>query len=1818
METLEPRVLLSADAVLPATPVEGPMNGSVGDSASAIVMDFSSEDLSPLLAESYPVANIFPPSSETVPNESGGGNSNPADLPFEFQPANGKSLDATLRVDGQDLLLIDNSSQKVLKRQELYSISKVVITGSEDNDVLKIDRSEAKTWFSPIAINLGGESDATGDRLELVENSSAETTYKPDTKGGGRLSLLEITAATPDDLSFNGVELLVVSGSSFLKVVTPDSADSLTVSSPAAGKTRISGDSGKHEIVPVTFSGVENVLLDAAANDSTSTLLKIPVIKGYVTSPDDMITIRAGAMQAAGLKNFTIETGSGSDSLMVLGTNFSLPVAGGVFGFNGGSGKDWVFARDAEASGSVDANGHGQFVGTSGQISLTAVEKFQEAPERPVVLVPGFGGSFAVDSAVGTWFSQVGLPPDQLQIEPIAGTYSSLIKTLENAGYKRGETLFLAVWDWRLPLAPIDADADGRISDVTGASLADEVYRYGVDYLGHSLKQAAAAWSDLYEGAALPSVDIVAHGAGGLIARAYIQSTGYGGSYSGGTLPVVNNFVGVGVPNRGMVSPWILLNDEWGQRDETKLLALTLDLAYTRILLGGRISTPHGDISLGDITDDLTILGQPEPTRFISHYLPALRDLLPTFDFVDDGTGTLADLNTNLQLRNNFLLDLNDGLDWIYAPGETVPFGRNPNRFISEAGHKILGVYTAVYSEEADTAASVLPRSDSAGTRVSFTNLLGRPHDPGEVWFDAQLAPASGDTAVTGDSAIGQVTSVLVDSGAVAVKKIGFEQGGTLGISHDSMMADLAVKREVMRAVVGDFLDSDISSSGRKPLVSRAAFLVKTAVHYLMQPDKNGQPLSGPAAITVFNKSIGNLAGLASDLLADALDSDGDGNKDVTVPEFTVPLSILSEIPGIKDILKIEGLALTFSDLKFSENAGAQGGMTFSATVTLEADAASFLPKDGRLVVVAEALSGTFSFSSAGFERFEISVGKVRIQIKDWILIQAENFALKPYDQIVVSVATITAGIPKLNLFGSIHGLEITRDGGFFIVGASLSFEDPDNPDGTGLLDTLGLGNFLPLDLTGAAIKFSGDTNDNNVRDPGEVFDLTAFDLTVRGSFHPEFFESFPFTPIVRVGPQEAAKPGDELSFTVTLKDGLVVPKTIGPITLGFRDLKIGKITFGASITLGGYQDGEFVPEFGGYFKIESGLEQLTGSAQVLVDGSFDPATGTLSISGGLQVGFKLKDGLLSVQDARLDFGMNVTAHIGANGSFNITVAPLPGKPGFLDKLSVGLIEVKLGQFLTLQARNTSLDFNATGHDPLISFGGSPPANLDPNAVFNPTTVPYGFLSAVFGASAGPLNGWGGSVGNFAIGADLSFQLLNGFFIELKVGPNAKFGLPSFLPVQLKSVKIKFNDGAIANGELIEPSNFSFIVSGGVVEKPSWPIFGEFSGLKVNVQKLIDGDLLNAIENLNGFSIGVRDVKIGGVKLSGALALGLVHVDTDNDGVEEAAFYARLGGKFFYSGIGGGIDIVFSQYGPILATISAGGLVEPTTGFVFGFKDAGFTFGGEPLPSVTDPAELLENPIFYNPTTINLAEIESRVRQAMIAAQPTWNRSFTLTGTGTLTNTYVQGLISGELTIAANIGFQGPDAGLKIIASGSIDVFGLSMARAAALWDFSNILSPKIDMAFKLPAPDNPIGFLFPSEATLTATLDYKGVGEAPVVGLGVFFEKLSAHALATGQQLFESVLDSVAADLQADHDQRLSLVLLDWDGNGVLSEVEDARVITREFITDRALGNASAGIPGILVTDFGQLLAMPPEVLAAKITEASALIRELLPAIII
>lgn len=199
--------------------------------------------------------------------------------------------------------------------------------------------------------------------------------------------------------------------------------------------------------------------------------------------------------------------------------------------------------------------------GGTGPLSLVANEAPAPEPERPVFVIPGIVGTFAAPGHEDEWFTTRGIHPDKLMLDPLAGLYDDVVATLINSGgYVEGETLFVANYDWRLPVGPVDnSDAstfDGSISGITETTMTDGVFEYAVDYLGYWLDRAKEAWMDL-TGTVLEAVDVIAHSTGGLVARTFLQSDAYPDEeVNDEILPAINDLFMIGVPNEGASKPW--------------------------------------------------------------------------------------------------------------------------------------------------------------------------------------------------------------------------------------------------------------------------------------------------------------------------------------------------------------------------------------------------------------------------------------------------------------------------------------------------------------------------------------------------------------------------------------------------------------------------------------------------------------------------------------------------------------------------------------------------------------------------------------------------------------------------------------------------------------------------------------------------------------------------------------------------------------------------------------------------------------------------------------------------------------------------------------------------------------------------------------------------------------------------------------------------------------------------------------------------------------------------------------------------------------
>ena len=488
----------------------------------------------------------------------------------------------------------------------------------------------------------------------------------------------------------------------------------------------------------------------------------------------------------------------------------------------------FVFAESGRLSGFIDGGAGGfdtldytqySYLGyanlllgaAAGADAISNIENVV-GEDEPLLFIHGFGGSMAADSYAADWVAQRGFDPQNLVLDPLMNTYDDLIQSLENVGYQQlrfdqtlydlqaGKTpLYLANWDWRLPVAPQDATADGFLENATVSTLVDATFDTGLDYLAFWMQKAAGDWFDLC-GIPLEAVDVITHSTGGIVARSYIQSAAYGEVFDSVNkliLPKVNDLVQVGVPNEGVPGVWNLLHDNFGEKMSTRLMGIIVSAAYDVVKAGETIEGPTlaADINqaslaaaLGVNAADLDMNAQATKVEFIRQYVRSLENLLPTYAFIDvDGT-LLTAPEVDSSIENTLLLDLNAGSD--------------PNDFIRLLTDLRSGAATAtiVFGDGLDMYDRLEQEqglditAGLANINVSFTEILG--HLPGrdEIWYQPIETAASGDGTVPWQSAAGNflADSIRQANGSLVLQDMDATEHSELVYETDAQLAILA------------------------------------------------------------------------------------------------------------------------------------------------------------------------------------------------------------------------------------------------------------------------------------------------------------------------------------------------------------------------------------------------------------------------------------------------------------------------------------------------------------------------------------------------------------------------------------------------------------------------------------------------------------------------------------------------------------------------------------------------------------------------------------------------------------------------------------------------------------------------------------------------------------------------------------------------------------------------------------------------------------------------------------------------------------------
>ena len=775
----------------------------------------------------------------------------------------------------------------------------------------------------------------------------------------------------------------------------------------------------------------------------------------------------------------------------------------------------------------------------------------------------------------------------------------------------------------------------------------------------------------------------------------------------------------------------------------------------------------------------------------------------------------------------------------------------------------------------------------------------------------------------------------------------------------------------------------------------------------------------------------------------------------------------------------------------------------------------------------------------------------------------------------IITVPTATATIPSLGDIGvTLLDLQLMNDG---TVRVSEAIANP-----RAVTDSLGIAGLLPFDVTYVSVAF-----------PDPALPLDRFDATISGRFDFDALGGLPFTPVLTVGDRmvDATDDGEDAEFTFTVRvdsSGEIRPINLGPVTIGFADLAAGPVVVGATITLGEYHDGDLVAPGGlstgqisGAMSVVTTGNGLSGSIDAAVTGSLDVSpertvldlAATLLVSGAYDDAFTVEN---------LSLGVRLTIEADATG---VAITRFD-----VDDVTVGELAVTLGDIARLTLRDATLS-GGSGEFALaplpgtdwITIGGTPD---EPGAEIE-------LIDAELGE-------WGGGIGNVALravesdggGVAIVPVLLPGFYADVTFPDDATFGFPDWLPLTFREAGLTFPsispDDLTAAVELTPEllAGMRIRVSASLDgDGDTFPISGAVEGLEVDIGRLAAGEF--PITNLDAAMFGIEPFDIGPMTVGGGLGLGVLDVDSD-----APIFFGRIFGEFAYSGFGAGVDIVLTQYGPVLAKITAPTpIVLGTTGLMLSGVRGGIQFGGEGLVPPGDPRELLGDSRYDLDVPISIDVIRASVESCIAknvgrtgtpdATWPcfTWNDGGLVTIGTTITSYAAPGVVSADVDGAIDLRFVRDEAGalvlgdnglpvppaLRFAATGTVDIWGIGIADAAVLVAFDDPLAPTLDMAAQMPGVSGPIGFLIPATGEYTVHLGTDGIAAGAIEATRILLESVVGGAETGSEALFADALDALAVTLER------ARTLTDADGSP-LSPDEAQRVVGSRLLVDALL----------------------------------------------
>ncbi len=279
--------------------------------------------------------------------------------------------------------------------------------------------------------------------------------------------------------------------------------------------------------------------------------------------------------------------------------------------------------RSLQLSNSLTASGQAALrVSTATEDVILAAEAFR----RPLIVIPDIGSSFFGNQQ--DQLLRLGVNPDSLSTNPLAENFERFTTALQSDqfGYTGGKDLFISHYDWRLPLFPGTAE-DPAVNQLTDQSLGDDQIEFGIDYLAHTLEQIRDQLPGTRE------VDVVAHGAGAAILKAYLLKTSAEAAAVGavagaaiGSLPTVGTAVMID-PAAGTSFGGAVVSTVWPEvaSDFDRIVLKIQEKVFQLIKQKGvDLIGPDGQpINRDRLIHD----GQLDPRKLIKEYLNAFKTI---------------------------------------------------------------------------------------------------------------------------------------------------------------------------------------------------------------------------------------------------------------------------------------------------------------------------------------------------------------------------------------------------------------------------------------------------------------------------------------------------------------------------------------------------------------------------------------------------------------------------------------------------------------------------------------------------------------------------------------------------------------------------------------------------------------------------------------------------------------------------------------------------------------------------------------------------------------------------------------------------------------------------------------------------------------------------------------------------------------------------------------------------------------------------------------------------------------------------------------